>query len=232
MQCPRCDEKMERLSQGETIAHCCFYCDGVWLNQEATDAVEIDLGHRKLIEHILTRESGIPINPGRRKCPECLNTKLNIVGDEKSGLDQCPSCHGVFLDKTEFTDVSSHAGKMGAHIFTKINERPSNEHPVTSFFYLIIVGIHFMAVLWLISIVADYEIFDEYYCYHGGLGEGFVFLWLLAPFTVLPIFILQAGLGYYLAKKKAYPSKVFRYWPVLLMPFPALMVLGMLPCFW
>ena len=94
---------MEITTGRGAIAHSCFYCEGVWLTEEAFNAVEIDPDHRQEIEKLFDN----PVNAERslktRRCPTCPGQYLEIVFNDKLELDRCSRCKGIFFDKGELT---------------------------------------------------------------------------------------------------------------------------------
>ena len=94
---------MKTTIANDVMAHTCFYCEGIWLSEEAFKAVEIDSTHRHEIEKLFENPDGINKKSKTRKCPKCTGKYLDVIFNNRMELDRCSKCRGIFFDKGELT---------------------------------------------------------------------------------------------------------------------------------
>ncbi len=107
MNCPKCGESMEMVTQEKITVDRCTGCGGIWFDQlEAEDlletktGVEVDTG-RKLKGMQMDRIRDI-------SCPRCNKPMQTVSDREDPGLkfEVCTDCHGYFLDAGELRDMA------------------------------------------------------------------------------------------------------------------------------
>ena len=113
MKCPKCDSQMTGVvADGGRVVERCDGCGGLFVSRVALDRLERNwLFDRKSSSDDL--DTGDP-NVGRKydrlreiDCPVC-SVKMNQISDFHQPhiwLEECPSCHGVFFDAGELTDL-------------------------------------------------------------------------------------------------------------------------------
>lgn len=114
MECPRCYLPLYDTTVGSGMsarALQCSKCEGHWLSQSVLDEVSRDVQVKwwekaKLPSDELQRQ---PI-----RCPACgiptVMRKVVSPRDKRVVMDNCPMCHGVWLDGGELTAIR----EMGA----------------------------------------------------------------------------------------------------------------------
>ncbi len=108
MQCPKCQQNMEKVFTKFGIVDRCTSCTGMWFDvledeDMARHAGVIDTGSEAVgaefnrIDHIF--------------CPVCANSPLLRMVDPSQPhiwYEGCATCHGRFYDAGEFRDVTDH----------------------------------------------------------------------------------------------------------------------------
>lgn len=108
MNCAKCDGTLVPQSYGDDITlHRCDTCAGLFVKPEVLDAMKTV----RLSEAVL--DTGDP-QVGRELdalddvvCPECGTCMTKTTDDRQTHIwyEQCPNCHGIWLDAGEFTDL-------------------------------------------------------------------------------------------------------------------------------
>ena len=104
MICPECEKEMIVVERNEVELDYCMFCEGFWF-----DYGEWNLLCKKLIaEDLLDNVDDIfelPFAQTKeklRKCPVC-GRKMEKFMFNNVLLDRCPSKHGIWFDKNEFS---------------------------------------------------------------------------------------------------------------------------------
>ena len=108
MNCPVCGEELAVERSCGVAVMCCPGCEGLWVQRQRLGVV-LDGYMRRLAERQDGKlERRKRINPRevetvRRICPECgrAMAKLNYAYNSNVIVDQCDTCHGIWLDKGE-----------------------------------------------------------------------------------------------------------------------------------
>ena len=109
MKCPRCIEKMEPVDLAEFDAWACIYCYGHWVEHKTLENLVNRLNPEgKNVTLPLFSEMEM-LNTGKRKCPTCSDSILQIVMLEEIELDVCKECNDIFFDDGELEQL---AGEM------------------------------------------------------------------------------------------------------------------------
>lgn len=107
--CPRCKTWMDHYARpveggaSRVTADMCESCGGVWLDGGEVAAVYpafSDLPERKADLQAASRPRG-----GIGRCPRCAGFTIEFPFFEL-WLDYCPTCHGLWVDGDELTDLA------------------------------------------------------------------------------------------------------------------------------
>ena len=105
MWCPKCEGNMEEQAYGESKAHRCTQCKGLWFAPN-------DLEHMKDAWMSEFLDSGDPV-VGKKynaiddiPCPVCGEKMRKETDAQQKHIwyESCPAGHGIFFDAGEFTD--------------------------------------------------------------------------------------------------------------------------------
>jgi uncharacterized protein len=118
MNCPKCIGKLSEKEIVRSIhADVCFLCEGIWLDKgefgslirlDSKDFLFDDLSSSEY-DGSEIKELAQELNDKEGHCPRCSNvtlTKSKYRG--KKGdlmIDECPQCHGIWLDGGEIHQV-------------------------------------------------------------------------------------------------------------------------------
>ena len=107
MDCPKCTGSLEPQDLESAIAHRCMVCGGLWLNADDLEELQsiwmseaiLDTGDPR-VGHKLNK-----VTTGQ--CPLGHGLMEHVQDEEQIhiGYELCSTCHGVFLDAGEFTDL-------------------------------------------------------------------------------------------------------------------------------
>ena len=108
MDCPKCTGNMHSETYGEDInVHRCDVCAGLWCTPAALEKMKqawmaeavLDIGDPR-VGNTLNRVQAI-------SCPEGHGPMLHKSDPRQRHItyEVCPTCHAVFLDAGEFTDL-------------------------------------------------------------------------------------------------------------------------------
>lgn len=108
MDCPKCTGHLQAESYGDSITiHRCDTCAGLWCKQEALAEMK-DTWMAEAVLDIGNPRIGNTMDAlGDIHCPEG-HGKMNKRDDDRQRhiwYEECSTCHGVFLDAGEFTDL-------------------------------------------------------------------------------------------------------------------------------
>ena len=109
MNCPKCQSPMEPVTIEEIAVDRCTGCKGIWFDGKEYKAL-VDVKGAEVMD---TGDVAV----GRRmdqiraiNCPRCGVAMKEAVGVDHHHVtfETCGTCHGVFLDAGEFTDLKSY----------------------------------------------------------------------------------------------------------------------------
>ena len=115
LRCPD-DGHVLRMNTEQDVHYAeCRHCDGIWLPGESiAKPGRLSLPSRRRKPFVATLE---------RNCPRCW-VRLEELHVEEHLIDECPKCHGVWLDPGEYRAVRRRATAIRIG-----NERPSLRKP-------------------------------------------------------------------------------------------------------
>ncbi len=106
MQCPKCQQAMERLSFPAAEVDRCSGCQGIWFDMLEHE----DLRDQAAVLDIGSAEVGAKFNSvDVIPCPVCPNTTMiRMVDIEQPHIwfESCPVCFGRFFDAGEYRDLA------------------------------------------------------------------------------------------------------------------------------
>lgn len=107
MDCPKCGERMQLVSQESINVDRCTGCGGMWFDLfEAEDLIELEAGPSVDDGN---RIKGMMMNRIRDiNCPKCGKQMQTVSDREDPNLkfEVCTDCHGYFLDAGELRDMA------------------------------------------------------------------------------------------------------------------------------
>ena len=107
MNCPKCGERMELVTQESIHVDRCAGCGGMWFDLfEAEDLIELEAGPSVDAGN---RIKGMMMNRIRDiNCPKCGKQMATVSDREDPNLkfEVCDACHGYFLDAGELRDMA------------------------------------------------------------------------------------------------------------------------------
>jgi uncharacterized protein len=119
--CPACSTHLCEYSVFSTLFEGCPKCKGVWLVRDELRKLKNKVQNGSL--HWLNDEvdsmEKTSVIPTKRPCVKCKNVKLVAVNFGKSSvlIDWCPQCHGMWLDRGDFEQITEYLRDelKGAH---------------------------------------------------------------------------------------------------------------------
>lgn len=109
MKCPKCAAPMEKVHYRSVEADRCTGCQGLWLDHMEREYL-VELHGSQAID-TGSEATGEKSNALRDiDCPVC-NVPMAPAHDSHQPhiqFEQCPRCHGVFLDAGELRDLKTH----------------------------------------------------------------------------------------------------------------------------
>ena len=114
MKCPRDGSSLARVSVGAIAVDKCHTCDGIWLDYG--ELKQLRSSGRRNVEEQLEVRYGNPETEqgeveGYMRCPACNDVGLvshHVSYFKPVKIDQCPSCHGMWLDDGELDTLNGH----------------------------------------------------------------------------------------------------------------------------
>lgn len=108
VQCPKCGAPMARVVHEQIEIDRCEGCQGIWFDMLEMDRLRTVEG----AEAIDTGDPSIGRNLNEKDCidcPVCGTRMIRMVDAAQPHIwyEGCSSCHGVFLDAGEFTDIKT-----------------------------------------------------------------------------------------------------------------------------
>jgi len=105
MICPHCNCILETVVDSDLPTHRCPCCSGTWISGRALHAMLARSNDSARIEQIFDSIIDLDFRDSRRRCPSCADRKLKVVVIDRTELDFCSSCKGVFFDPGEVESV-------------------------------------------------------------------------------------------------------------------------------
>ena len=105
MKCPQCKHSFDAAPDSDLAVFNCPICSGTWICGRSLNCLMSTSKHAATIAKTLDTILDLKFNESRRKCPRCGGRKLKAVVIEKTELDFCPSCKGMFFDPGELDRV-------------------------------------------------------------------------------------------------------------------------------
>ena len=105
MKCPQCNHSFDAASDSDLPVHRCSTCSGIWIRGHSLHQL---LDREKNASRFARRLYSIhelEFHASRRKCPSCKGRHLKAVVIEKTELDFCPTCKGLYFDPGELERV-------------------------------------------------------------------------------------------------------------------------------
>jgi Zn-finger nucleic acid-binding protein len=117
LKCPVCDENLEKVIYENQEVDVCQSCGGVWFDKEELLNVVDRLLSKNLIEPASIKEAyekkamaSRDVEQSSRYCPRC-KAELKVFNysyDSNVFLDRCPSCQGIWADRSELEAVGKY----------------------------------------------------------------------------------------------------------------------------
>jgi Zn-finger nucleic acid-binding protein len=105
MKCPQCNHRLDTAADSDLPVHNCPFCSGTWIRGNELHAMlarsDDPAGIARTLESILELDFG----ESRRQCPACIGRRLKSVVIERTELDFCAACKGLFFDPGELQRV-------------------------------------------------------------------------------------------------------------------------------
>lgn len=120
MKCPRCDTELDPTDSGDVHSCSCLNCFGSWISAGALHRLFVESRGRNRLEGELASLLELNFSVSRRACPSCNGRRLKSVVIERTELDYCASCKGLFFDYGEVDRV-----------FPSLRARPATNTVVT-----------------------------------------------------------------------------------------------------
>ena len=108
MKCPNGHDKMQEIKIGNVKIDHCSQCEGMWFEKD-----ELRLAKDSQDEYaewfdidLWKNEDSFKSAPSSGTCPVC-EIPLHTIdyGDSGIKIDACNKCHGIWLDKNEFSHI-------------------------------------------------------------------------------------------------------------------------------
>ena len=111
MDCPNCQQKLEKVLFHNVEAGYCPECLGIWFDDNELRLAKDDKDQQlNWLDFDIWRDSGkFEIFGSKRLCPKC-HTGLCQIGydDSKVKIDFCKMCQGIWLDRGEFKQIMNY----------------------------------------------------------------------------------------------------------------------------
>lgn len=102
--CPKCSTVMQPLTLAGIELDSCPFCNGCWMDRNEVERMTRSRGRNHLnVELEDTKASELT-------CPRCRKTDMLVghhINIKNLVLDQCQTCHGVWMDRGELTTLLS-----------------------------------------------------------------------------------------------------------------------------
>jgi len=105
MKCPQCNHSFDNESDSDLPVHSCSTCSGIWIRGHALHQLLDGKKDARRFTRTLESIHELEFRASRRKCPSCKERNLKAVVIEKTELDFCPSCKGLYFDPGELERV-------------------------------------------------------------------------------------------------------------------------------
>lgn len=107
MKCPACKNPLrEKGASGMTLDVCYGGCGGIWFDPAELERVDARAATTLHTVWQAPHKKVVLTEP--RLCPRCPETVLErrwFSELKRVEIDQCPKCHGIWLDAGEFTRI-------------------------------------------------------------------------------------------------------------------------------
>lgn len=107
MNCPKCNAEMKIVKYDYVQVDKCTHCNGIWFDvMEQEDLLQLKGSESIDSNDILSKPDTNTNQP--IICPKC-NVKMLVMHDiiqNHIEFEKCGSCHGIFLDANEFSDLN------------------------------------------------------------------------------------------------------------------------------
>lgn len=107
MKCPACKKALrEKSAGGITLDMCYGGCGGIWF--DAAELLRVSAPAASALHSVWQGPSRDEASDGPRACPRCPGQMLErkwFTDARIVEIDQCPKCHGLWLDDGEFTHI-------------------------------------------------------------------------------------------------------------------------------
>jgi len=103
MKCPKCRSPLESiLTRNSVVIDVCTGCKGTWLDQ---GEINFFVKDRKILEPY-SLQGLADAKEVLQSCPKCnVNMKAGKIPGFRHEVEECPSCHGLWLDEHEFKKI-------------------------------------------------------------------------------------------------------------------------------
>ena len=125
MKCPVCSNELAEYNTGNFKADICRDgCAGIWLDESELE--KCDQFNEKFDSNLLRVKKNADVLIDRNKkrnCPKCTDQVLNRVmldKDRMFEIDNCPKCHGHWLDIGELERMRS-LDKENSELMGRVN---------------------------------------------------------------------------------------------------------------
>ncbi len=102
--CPKCSGKLDSVIYNDIEVDRCHQCQGIWFDETEADELKEIKG-----SEIIDLEESPPISEHDDleqvvRCPRCQVKMIKLLDMDKYQIwyEQCPQCHGIWLDAGEF----------------------------------------------------------------------------------------------------------------------------------
>ena len=127
MECYKCNEQMNKRPYEGILADCCDSCGGVWVDSGELSILigrEEKKGQKELMQEAKRETQSEAQHPLSVVgfCPKCQEEPLQTKYRSGVGIDQCPSCKGIFFDSGEMKKVVSEEESGFLKLFHRIGD--------------------------------------------------------------------------------------------------------------
>jgi uncharacterized protein len=110
--CPACGKSLNEYAIFSMKFEGCPACKGIWLFNDELRKLKnkANDGSLRWLNDEVENVEKASARVTNRRCPKCKDTKLVSVLFGKSSIliDWCPQCHGMWLDRDEFSSVTDY----------------------------------------------------------------------------------------------------------------------------
>jgi uncharacterized protein len=125
--CPTCGSNLNLYTVFSMQFEGCPKCKGIWLVKDELRKLKnrVDGGSLRWLNDEIENLEKTRVISTNRPCVKCKTTKLAAVHFGKSSIliDWCPKCHGMWLDRGEFEEVTEYLRRELASMHPKDIEK-------------------------------------------------------------------------------------------------------------